>query len=223
MLRDGKVMNSSTVRVFVTSLAVLVIWCGCVTGQTASNQATGDSSNNAPVGAASNPAPSARADDTFIIGDDDVLAINVWKEPDLTKQIPVRSDGKISLPLVGDILAAGKTPAQLKQDIADRLKTYITDPQVVVIVQEIHSLKFNILGQVAKPGTYPLTTGTTVIDAIAAAGGFRDFAKKKGVYVLRQGISGNEVRYEFNYQAFIKGKNTRQNIVLKPHDTVVVP
>jgi len=169
------------------------------------------------------PTRTARADETFIIGNDDVLAINVWKEPDLSKQIPVRSDGKISLPLIGDIQAAGRTPAQLEIDITDRLKSFITDPQVAVIVQQINSLKFNILGQVTKPGSYPLTAGTTVVDAIATAGGFRDFAKKKGVYVLREGNPGNEFRYAFNYEEFVKGKNTKQNIMLKPHDTIVVP
>ncbi len=158
------------------------------------------------------PAKSARPDETFIIGDDDVLAISVWKEPDLTKQLPVRSDGKISLPLIGDIQAAGRTPPQLEQDIAEKLKAFITDPQVVVIVQEIHSLKFNILGQVTKPGSYPLSAGTTIVDAIAAAGGLKDFAKKKDIYVLRQTSSGGEYRYPFNYQDFIKGKDTKQNI-----------
>jgi len=169
------------------------------------------------------PAKSARSDETFIIGDDDVLAISVWKEPDLTKQITVRSDGKISLPLIGDIQAAGRTPPQLEMDITDRLKAFITDPQVAVIVQEVHSLKFNILGMVMKPGAYPLAAGTTIVDAIATAGGLKDFAKKKGIYVLRQMPSGGEYRYEFNYQDFIKGKNTKQNIELKSRDTVVVP
>jgi len=169
------------------------------------------------------PAKSARSDETFIIGDDDVLAISVWKEPDLTKQLPVRSDGKISLPLIGDIQAAGRTPPQLEQDIAEKLKAFITDPQVVVIVQEIHSLKFNILGQVTKPGSYPLLAGTTIVDAIAAAGGLKDFAKKKDIYVLRQTSSGGEYRYPFNYQDFIKGKDTKQNIELRSRDTVVVP
>lgn len=164
-----------------------------------------------------------RADDTFIIGEDDVLSISVWKEADLTKVIPVRTDGKITLPLIGEIQAAGRTPLQLQESIADKLKSYMTDPQVSVIVQEIHSLKFNILGQVTKPGTYPLTAGTTVVDAIAAAGGFKDFAKKKGVYILRQSGPGGDSKINFNYQEFIKGKNTQQNIVLKPHDTVVVP
>jgi polysaccharide export outer membrane protein len=188
--------------------------------------AAGDSANiavAASTGQSEGPQRTSHSDDTFVIGDDDVLAINVWKDQDLSKQITVRTDGKISLPLIGDIQAAGRTPLQLESDIADRLKSYITDPQVTVIVQEIHSLKFNILGQVAKPGSYQLTAGTTIVDAIAIAGGFKDFAKKKGVYVLRPNASGGESHYDFNYQDFIKGKNTKLNIVLKSHDTVVVP
>jgi polysaccharide biosynthesis/export protein len=217
-------MKSLASLLIGASFAIAVLMCASSSCQTAA-PATGNT--GASASEASNqsvtPARTTRPDDTFVIGNDDVLSINVWKEPDLTKQIPVRSDGKISLPLIGDIQAAGRTPAQLEQDIADRLKSFITDPQVVVIVQEIHSLKFNILGEVAKPGSYPLTVGTTIVDAIAIAGGFKDFAKKKGIYVLRQGFSGNELRFAFNYQDFIKGKDTKQNIVLKPHDTIVVP
>lgn len=163
------------------------------------------------------------ADDTYIIGDDDVLSINVWKEPELTRSVPVRSDGRISLPLVGEMQAAGRTPAQLEADLKAALGGYITDPQVTVIVEQIKSRKFNILGQVAKPGSYALTAETTIVDAIALAGGFKDFAKKKGVYVIRQDVNGRETRIPFNYESFIKGKNTAQNIQLKPHDTIVVP
>lgn len=169
------------------------------------------------------PARISKADDTFIIGSDDVLAISVWKEPDLTKQIPVRSDGKISLPLIGDIQAAGRTPPQLEQDISDKLKGFISDPQVAVIVEQINSIKYNIFGEVGKPGAYVLTGGITIIDAIAAAGGLKDFAKRKGIYVLRQNAAGVESRYPFNYDDFIKGKNAKQNILLRPRDTVVVP
>jgi polysaccharide biosynthesis/export protein len=162
-------------------------------------------------------------DNTFVIGNDDHLAINVWKEPDLSRSIPVRSDGKISLPLVGEVQAAGRTPLQLEEEIGSRLKSYITDPEVTVIVEQINSQKFNILGQVAKPGSYPLAAATTVLDAIAAAGGFRDFAKQKSIYILRQGPGGRETRIAFNYKDVIKGKNPGQNIKLEPHDTVVVP
>src|SRR5580658_10227194 len=162
-------------------------------------------------------------DNSFVIGNDDRLAINVWKEPELTRSIPVRSDGKISLPLVGELQATGRTPLQLEEEISARLKSYITDPEVTVIVEQINSQKFNILGQVAKPGSYPLAAATTVLDAIAAAGGFRDFAKQKNIYILRQSAGGRETRIAFNYKDVIKGKNPAQNIKLEPHDTVVVP
>jgi len=162
-------------------------------------------------------------DDTFVIGNEDVLAISVWKEPDLTKAVPVRSDGKISLPLVGELEATGKTPLQLERDITEKLKSFITAPEVNVIVQQVNSRKFNILGEVNKPGEYPLAASTTVMDAVATAGGFRDFAKKTGVYVLRKTADGQENRLKFNYKDFIKGKDTAQNIKLQPNDTVIVP
>jgi len=162
-------------------------------------------------------------DNSFVIGNDDHLAINVWKEQDLTRSIPVRSDGKISLPLVGEVQAAGRTPLQLEQEIATKLRNYITDPEVTVIVEQINSQKFNILGQVAKPGSYSLSVATTVLDAIAAAGGFRDFAKQKSIYILRQNANGGETRIAFNYKDVITGKNPGQNIKLEPRDTIVVP
>jgi polysaccharide export outer membrane protein len=162
-------------------------------------------------------------DASFVIGNDDLLAINVWKEADISRSIPVRSDGRISLPLVGEVQAAGRTPLQLEQDIAARLRNYIAAPEVTVMVQEIHSEKFNILGQVAKPGSYSLEVATTVLDAIAAAGGFRDFANKKGIYILRQNPGGGESRIAFNYKNVIKGKNPQQNINIQPRDTIVVP
>ena len=168
--------------------------------------------------------PGGRAhDNTFVIGNDDVLSINVWKEPEFTQSIPVRSDGKISLPLIGEIQAAGKTPLQLEQDLTTRLKTYITDPEVTVMVSKINSQKFNILGRVVKPGSYPMSSTTTVLDALAAAGGFQDFAKQKDVYILREKPGGGEVRLPFNYKDVIRGKHPEQNIRLEPHDTIVVP
>jgi len=175
-----------------------------------------------PADAATAPGGKAH-DNSFVIGNDDRLAVNVWKEPDLSRSIPVRSDGKISLPLAGEVQAAGRTPLQLEGDIADRLKSYITEPEVTVIVEQINSQKFNILGQVVKPGSYPLAAATTVLDAIAAAGGFRDFAKQKNIYILRQGAGGRETRIAFNYKEVIKGKNPQQNIKLEPGDTIVVP
>ena len=162
-------------------------------------------------------------DASFVIGNDDVLAINVWKETDISRSIPVRSDGRISLPLVGELQAAGRTPLELEQDIATRLQKYISDPEVTVMVQEIHSQKFNILGEVVKPGSYSLEVASTVLDAIAAAGGFRDFANQKGVYVLRANSEGGQSRIPFNYKKVIKGKSSQENITLQPRDTIVVP
>jgi polysaccharide export outer membrane protein len=162
-------------------------------------------------------------DDSFVIGNDDVLAINVWKEPDVSRSIPVRSDGKISLPLVGEVQATGRTPLKLEQDIAARLKNYIAEPEVTVIVQQINSQKFNILGMVNRPGSYVINNSATVLDAIAIAGGFRDFAKQKSIYILRQNSDGTQTKLPFNYKDVVKGQNLAQNVKLQPRDTIVVP
>jgi polysaccharide biosynthesis/export protein len=225
-------------RVKDASRWVAVVLAGCAL--VASSVVAQTTSANAPPTKAANeaklvdpaPAQSASAvegatkphDDSFVIGNDDVLSINVWKEPDVSKaSIPVRSDGRISLPLAGEIQAAGRTPLALEREIADKLKSYISEPEVTVMVQQINSQKFNILGQVNKPGAFPLTNSATVLDAIALAGGFRDFAKKKSVYVLRQNPDGTQTRIPFNYKEVLKGENPAQNIKLQPRDTIVVP
>jgi polysaccharide biosynthesis/export protein len=172
---------------------------------------------------AQSPTPSGPDSASFVIGNDDVLAINVWKETDLSRSIQVRSDGKISLPLVGEVQAAGRTPLQLEQDIATKLQNYISKPEVTVMVEQINSKKYNILGQVLKPGSYSLALAPTVMDAIATAGGLKDFAKQRSIYILRQNAGGGESRITFNYKDFIKGKNLNQNVKLEPHDTIVVP
>jgi polysaccharide export outer membrane protein len=177
-----------------------------------------------PAGAAGSVAKKeSEEDNSFIIGPDDMLAVSVWKEPEISRSIPVRSDGKITLPLVGEIQAGGQTPRQLQMAIATRLQNYISEPEVTVMVQEVRSQRFNILGQVAKPGSYLISNSARVLDAIAVAGGFRDFAKKKSIYVLRQNGSGQQSRLPFNYAEVVKGKKPEQNVELKPHDTVVVP
>ena len=178
----------------------------------------------APTAPTASQGEAAKAhDDTFVIGNDDVLAVSVWKEPDVSRSVPVRSDGKISLPLVGEVQAAGRTPLKLEQDIAAKLKNYISEPEVTVIVQQINSQKFNILGMVSRPGTYPIANSATVLDAIAIAGGFKDFAKQKSIYILRQDADGTQTRLPFNYKEVVKGKNPAQNIKLQPRDTIVVP
>ena len=165
----------------------------------------------------------AHSDSSYVIGANDVLAINVWKEPDISRSVPVRSDGKISLPLVGELQASGQTPRQLEQEITKRLQSYISEPEVTVIVTDSKSQKVNILGMVSRPGAYLLASSTTVLDAIAMAGGFKDFAKQKSIYVLRQAPDGTQQRIPFNYKDVIKGKNPEQNVRLQANDTVVVP
>lgn len=206
------------------SLLACLAFSTAIWGQAADPNQSGAAPDPAATTAPGQAASDSRSDATYVIGDDDVLSINVWKETELTRQVTVRSDGRISLPLVGEMQAAGRTPAQLEEALKGALAGYITDPQVTVIVQTINSRKFNILGQVNKSGSFLLTADTTIVDAIALAGGLREFAKKKGIYVIRQGPNGTEIRIPFNYQTFIKGrKNSSQNILLKPNDTVVVP
>ncbi len=158
----------------------------------------------------------------FVIGVEDILNINVWKEPEMSRVVPVRPDGMITLPLIGEIKAVGLTPLQLQDQISGLLKKFMSDPQVTVIVTEVRSLTFNVVGQVLKPGYYPLTRRMTVLDAIALSGGFQPFAKQKKVYVLRTS-AGKQVRLPFNYKDVIKGKRADENIELQPRDTVVVP
>lgn len=162
-------------------------------------------------------------DKDYVIGADDVLAINVWKEPELSRSVPVRPDGKATLPLIGDIVASGNTPKQLQANIERDLAKYISKPVVTVIVQEAKSHKFNIVGEVQKPGTYLLSGPMTVLDGIAQAGGFREWAKMKDVYVLRTGPNGARERLSFNYKRVIKGDNAGQNVQLRTGDTIVVP
>ena len=161
--------------------------------------------------------------DDFVIGADDVLAISVWKEPELSRTLPVRPDGKITLPLLGDVQAAGKTPQKLQQELHDSLTAFVAVPEVAVIVQEVKSLKYNIVGQVAKPGSYPLSESTTVLDAIAEAGGIGIYAKSNAIYVLRVRPDGSSVNLPFRYKDVLKGTNLSQNVKLQSHDTIVVP
>ena len=218
--------KSITAHRIMAVLTLLVLLSGGALSQS-------DSASRPPAPAAAtdkqsgdNPGEGSRtahSDSSYVIGADDVLAINVWKEPDVSRSVPVRSDGKISLPLVGELTAGGQTPLQLEQEITKRLANYISEPEVTVIVTDSKSQRINILGMVARPGTYMLTGSATILDAIAMAGGFKDFAKQKQIYVLRANADGTEKRLTFNYKEVIKGKNPEQNIRLLPRDTVVVP
>ena len=207
--------------------AVMLLACilsvSSLFAQSGGDGAKPESQAASPAQAAAPNSAVAADDDSYVIGIDDLLAINVWKEPDISRAVPVRSDGKISLPLVGEVVAGGKTPRALKAEITEKLKNYISEPEVTVIVQEMRSKKFNIMGQVTRPGSFQLSGTMTVLDALAVAGGFRDFAKKKDIYVLRKKADGTDERLPFNYKDVIKGKNSQQNVRLMPGDTVVVP
>lgn len=159
---------------------------------------------------------------SYIIGPADVLTIDVWKERELTRSDTVRPDGKISLPLVGDIQAAGETPDQLAKSLTTALDKYVTRPQVTVIVSAMNSHKVYVLGEVAHPGALLLLGNLTVLQALATVGGPGEFAKLKSIYILRK-EQGRQHRFRFNYKAVIRGKKQAQNIVLKPGDTIVVP
>jgi polysaccharide export outer membrane protein len=161
------------------------------------------------------------ASSDYVIGADDVLHISVWKEPELSEQLPVRPDGKISMPLLNDIPAAGLTPLALKDSITEKLKKYIADPRVTVVVTAMNSQRIFVTGEVAHSGPITLLPQMTVLQALAQAG-FTQFANLKAIYVLRT-QNGKQQKIPFNYKDVVKGNHPEQNIVLKPGDTVVVP
>ena len=167
------------------------------------------------------PAP-ATTDPAYLIGEDDLLDISVWKEAEVSRSVPVRPDGKISLPLIQDVQASGLTPMQLATSITEKLRKYIADPQVTVIVTAINSRRIFIVGEVGRAGAYPMLPNMTVLQALSSAGSFTQFANLKGIYVLRL-ENGKQVKFAFNYKDVIKGERIEQNIMLKPGDTIVVP
>jgi polysaccharide biosynthesis/export protein len=186
--------------------------------------ASAQNDSRAPAGTADATAghKSATDDPNYVIGAQDVIDISVWKEPDLSRAVPVRPDGKISLPLLNDVQAAGLTPTQLASQITTGLNKFLQNPQVTVIVSGINSQRIFILGEVMRPGAYPLLPGMTVLQGLSSAGGFTPFANVKKIYVLRQ-VSGKQEKDFFNYKDVIDGKAAAQNIELKAGDTVVVP
>ena len=178
-----------------------------------------DKKANAPMGGAKEAGAVAGPD--YIIGPDDVLHVSVWKENDLTSTLPVRPDGKISMPLLDDVQAAGLTPMQLANSLTEKLKKYMADPRVTVVVTQMNSQKIYILGEVTHTGAMALTPNMTVLQAIASAG-FTQFANTKGIYVLRT-ENGRQQKLSFNYKQVVKGEAMEQNVLLRPGDTIVVP
>jgi polysaccharide export outer membrane protein len=173
----------------------------------------------APDAPAPKPAAPAPVDNkTYQIGPEDVLLIRVWREPELSGTFTVRPDGRISLPLVNEIQAAPSTPEELAAAIAKGLGKYMNQPEVSVSVQQINSKKYFIIGEVVRPGPYPLTVKMTVLEALTNAGNFRDFANPKKIIILRKGQ-----RLKFNYKDVIKGKKPEQNVTLENGDQIIVP
>jgi polysaccharide biosynthesis/export protein len=179
--------------------------------------------NNAgPTDVAKTESTPATTDPAYIIGPEDMLDISVWKEPDVSRVVPVRPDGRISLPLINDVVAAGITPQQLAHDVTDKLRKYFNEPQVTVIVTQINSQRVFVVGEVLRAGAFPLIPGMTVLQALSSAGGFTTFADVKKIHVMRL-RDGKHVELPFNYRDVLKGDNPDQNIKLEPGDTVVVP
>jgi polysaccharide export outer membrane protein len=158
----------------------------------------------------------------YVIGEEDVLTITIWKEHDLSGTVVVRPDGRITVPLVGEVSVVGMKPLQLQTQLEDRLKPFITVPKVSIAVNQINSRKVYLIGQVVKEGTFPINSSMTVLQVLAGAGGLRDFAKRKKIYILRK-RGEEEIRFPFDYEAAIRGRNREENIRVEPGDTIVVP
>jgi polysaccharide export outer membrane protein len=187
-------------------------------------------SNNDPASVANNDATVAQSSagnaqhlpgPSYLIGPEDTLHVSVWKEPELTATLPVRSDGKISLPLLNDVQAAGLTPMQLAASLQQKLKKYLDDPRVAVVVAQMNSQKFFATGEVQHSGALPLLPNMTVLQGLSSAG-LTQFANTKKIYVLRS-TNGVQQKLAVDYKHLIKGQAMTQNIVLKPGDTIVVP
>jgi polysaccharide export outer membrane protein len=157
----------------------------------------------------------------YVIGVDDVLSVVFWREKDMSAEVVVRPDGKISLPMLNDVQASGLRPEALAKVIEQSATKYVRDPGATVMVREIRSRKVYVIGEVSKPGTFPLASDMTVLQAIAEAGGFLEHANKGDVVVVRN-VGGKEQRLKFNYKDVIRGKNTQQNVKLLPGDTIIV-
>lgn len=186
-------------------------------------QENGSAANNgkAAATASTDKAEVGVARPDYVIGPQDMLHVSVWKETDLTTTLPVRPDGKISMPLLNDVQAAGLTPMQLADSLTQKLKKYLEDPRVTVVVTQINSQRIFVTGEVLHQGAMNLLPNMTVLQAVASAG-FSQFANEKGIYVLRI-ENGKQQKFPFNYKEVVKGAKLEQNIMLKPGDTIVVP
>lgn len=159
----------------------------------------------------------------YVIGIPDVLKIVVWRNPELSVEVPVRRDGKISVPLVDDVQAEGLTPEELKEVLTEALAEFVTAPDVTVVVQETNSHTVTVVGGVVRSGQISLTRQMRVVEAIATMGGFGPFARKDRIKIIRDQPGGKPIEYGFNYGAYIAGKAPESNMLLRPGDTIIVP
>ena len=203
-------------------LVLVFLTFGHMSAQTATQTFVGSKDSPLSTTSIDTKVPQLPADSDYLIGPEDVLQFNVWKEPEISSSVPVRSDGKISLTLLNDIQAAGRTPMQLAAEITTRLREFIAQPHVTVIVTAMNSRRAYVMGHVTKQGAVLLISNLTVLQALSAAGGPAQFANTKKIYILRTD-GDKQRRFFFNYPEVIKGRNTEQNIVLKSGDTIVVP
>jgi polysaccharide biosynthesis/export protein len=218
-------MNRTTVLVFAIFMACAgIAQAAQQDKKTDAKESEVTTARNTTAPAAdSKPAPvPATTDPAYVIGPEDVLDINVWKEPDVSRVVPVRPDGRISLPLINDVQAAGLSPQQLAGMVTEKLRRYFNEPQVTVIVTGINSQRVFVVGEVVRAGAFPLIPGMTVLQALSSAGGFTTFADVKKIHVMRL-RDGKHVELPFNYRDVLRGDNPDQNIKLEPGDTVVVP
>jgi polysaccharide export outer membrane protein len=197
---------------------LLALAAGAICGQTARQEPKPAEASKPTLEEAAKSVGAPVDPKTFKIGPEDILLIRVWREPELSGSLAVRPDGKITIPLAGEIQAGDKTPEQLTKVISDALGKFINRPEVLVQVQSVHSKKYLVSGEVPRPGSYPLVTPVTVIEAIVQAGGLREFANKKKIVVIR----GSQ-RLKFNYGDVIRGKNLSQNVQVESGDHIVVP
>ncbi len=204
------------------AVAALVLIAGIALAQdTPAQPAASPASEKAASDKTANAVSSNQAGPEYVIGPEDMLHIAVWKESDLTATLPVRPDGKISLPLLDDVQASGLTPKQLAESVTEKLKKYIADPRVTVVVTQINSKRIYMVGEVLHTGAMPMLPNMTVLQALSSAG-LNQFARTKGIYVLRS-ENGKQEKLPVNYRKLVKGEEIEQNYVLQPGDTIVVP
>ncbi len=203
-------------------LVILVTFCLCLLSTGIFSLIGSKSAVAGETTAPANAMGSTHRGANYLIGAGDVLEILVWKEPDISRTVRVRPDGKISLPLADDIQASGSTLLQVKERITEALSAYVDHPSVYVMLEENRSKRFYVIGKVNAPGEYVLEKDTTVLQAITMAGGFTDWAKKDEIVILRRGPRG-QFRIEFDYDRVVSGKDIKQNIILNPDDEVIVP